>query len=132
MVKTWDGSLRTDELLAVDAQAIWLGDLELGRPLRIARNEIKEVTVKLHDSRTGQALLHALTGVVSTATHGFFIVLTAPIWVLSGGIAIGSEEMGYEVEFVGPELRFLNQYARFPQGLPPSLRPLPEPPPVGP
>jgi hypothetical protein len=60
----------------------------------------------------------AAVGTLTTISHGFFLVLTAPLWILSGSIAGISESRHVVVRYPDDGLPALARWARFPQGLP--------------
>jgi hypothetical protein len=77
-------------------------------------------------------------GALTTLSHGYFLVFTAPIWLISGGIATAVETHHVKLEWPGDSWREIAAWARFPQGMPPGLdpraleAPLPPPPPPPP
>ena len=76
-------------------------------------------TLTAFDSQYGALRLWTILGAVSTVSHGFVLVLTAPIWAIAGSTATASSSKAPRVESTDPAL--LRMYARFPQGLPPGL-----------
>lgn len=65
--------------------------------------------------------LWAFLGTLSTVSHGWGLVLSAPVWLISGiGGAIGESLSGI-VEIKGPPSEECRKYARFPQGLPAGI-----------
>jgi hypothetical protein len=62
-----------------------------------------------------------LLGSLSTITNGFYLVLTFPLWLISGGIiTVNESESGlFKTEYPGEEWwRTVARYSRFPQGIP--------------
>ena len=76
-------------------------------------------TLTAYDSQHGALRLWTILGGVSTLTHGFVLVLTAPVWAIAGSAATASASKAPRVESTDPSL--LRMYARFPQGLPREL-----------
>jgi len=84
-------------------------------------NDIKKAIIDLYQRET-----NTLTGwwvgmTLSTASHGWLLALTAPIWVISGIInsAIASHSGRYAQDF--PDSGWfekMNNFSRFPGGLP--------------
>ena len=68
--------------------------------------------------RVGFATWTAL-GVLSSLSHGYVFVLTAPVWILGGTFATSSYSRAPLI--VTPTVEALRPYARFPQGFPPGL-----------
>jgi hypothetical protein len=73
---------------------------------------------------------YTLLGTLSTLSNGWFLIFTAPLWIISGSIATGSES-GAAMRTTPPRpWADLAEWARFPQGMPEgvaldSLRPKP-------
>lgn len=76
-------------------------------------------TLTAFDAQHGALRLWTVLGAVSTLSHGFALVLTAPAWAIAGSVATASASKTPRVESTDPLL--LRMYARFPQGLPPGL-----------
>jgi len=63
----------------------------------------------------------AVLGTLSTLSHGIGLLLTAPVWIISGiGFAV-AESMTGLMEFQGPPPEEVRKFARFPQGLPKDI-----------
>jgi hypothetical protein len=76
-------------------------------------------TLTVYDAQHGALRLWTILGAVSTLSHGFALVLSAPVWTIAGSLATASASKAPRVESTDPSL--LRLYARFPQGLPPGL-----------
>lgn len=80
----------------------------------------------------------SVVGALTTFSHGFFVVFSAPTWLISGGIAAAVETSHVKLEWPDDSWRDIAAWARFPQGMPPGLdpraleEPLPPPPPPAP
>jgi hypothetical protein len=113
------------ELLAITADSVWLTT----RPdslaasnsgYVIARRAVRSAKLTWWSADLGNLGLLTLAGTLSTIGDGFFLILTAPAWVLTGTIA-GSfytfaPQTGLGPSSPGePDLRSL---ARFPVGIP--------------
>lgn len=126
-VTTRDRSL-SGELLAVDQDHLYL--LDGGDTLDIPTGDIEKVTVDLYPSQAGWILVWTLVGIASTLSHGRFLLITAPTWLVVGGVTAGTTYAA-SVKGVHPgDVVYLWQFARFPAGLPkgwPQARP-PAPP----
>lgn len=62
--------------------------------------------------------LWGLVGTLSTISHGFFLFLSAPVWMASSGIAAASESVAPHIVYPDDPLTEFRPWARFPQGLP--------------
>ena len=109
------------ELIAVDARDVFV--LEGTRLTIVPRSSVRVVAIELYPSGSGGAALWTVGGTLSTVSHGFFLLLTAPIWIATGtGQAISAARSNDRV--MGPGgLDRLRSFARFPQGIPPGFRP---------
>lgn len=62
-----------------------------------------------------------LLGTLSTISHGFWLVFSAPAWMISAGIAAGIESHHVVVRYPDDRWNEFVPWARFPQGMPPGL-----------
>jgi len=116
-----DGMVLTEgELLAVDAMHLWIRTRS--GTITIPRGSIRAVEVELHPSGAVAAGLWTAGGTISTVSHGFFLVLTGPLWLITGISATSSAAASNDLEVKPRDLSELYQYARFPQGLPAGWR----------
>ena len=105
------------ELIAVDESTIHVLTtaglqsvrLEPGLQMRVVR----------YRSNSSSLAWWAVAGGVSTLSHGWFLIFTAPAWAIGGVIATIDEGRAAIVHDVVSARAF----ARFPQGLPPGLDP---------
>ena len=64
---------------------------------------------------------YVLLGTVSTISNGWFLVLTAPMWLIGGSIAASCRTYEPIMDFPAEPLMHFVPYARYPQGLPPDI-----------
>lgn len=63
-----------------------------------------------------------LLGAFSTVSHGFFLIVTAPLlWILGGSLAVASRSRDPIIDYPIYSLLNFSKFARFPQGLPKNL-----------
>lgn len=108
------------ELLACDEHGLYLRvHTDRTRWLHLAHDDF--ATVELQDSsHYGTSTAWMLTGLLSTLSHGRFLLISAPVWTITGGVAIGTSG---STEYAShPCTNELQAQARWPQGLPASLR----------
>lgn len=126
------------ELLAAEEQRL----VVLGREgvIEVRRDAATTIVVDVLPRRTSAAVAVVVVGTLSTLSHGAFLLLSAPVWLIGGvasvGLTVGEERWRFL-----PQSEALRDYARFPQGLPlgwpqEGARPRPcpsdeEPPPSG-
>ena len=109
------------ELIAIgpDSVFVLVGDSLVARHLA----GVRRVRVVGYDPKAGDLMNWTLGGTLSTVSHGFISIISAPVWLLVGsGITRGAARAS---EFNAPEYRRtwddLKPYARFPQGMPPGV-----------
>lgn len=111
----------TGELLAVSATDVWV----LGDSGAVVLPTAMVKTGQLTGYRAGEGAIggYSALGTLSTISNGAFLIFTAPMWIIGGSLAAGTESR-YPVRKVPPlgwpELR---EWARFPQGMPEGLDP---------
>jgi hypothetical protein len=86
----------------------------------VASTDVKAATVYQYESEGGFGGW-ALLGVLSTISHGFFLIISAPVWIISGAVAGGTESRHVVMEYPEHAWGEIVKWARFPQGLPPGL-----------
>lgn len=121
---TVDARARTvsGELLAVDPTSVWVledVDGEHARPVAVPRRDIRRVGVVARDAGGEATNTWAIVGMLSTLSHGVFLIFSAPVWA-GAGIATGLDEgLSNDLQVERSSLDALPQYSRFPQGMPP-------------
>jgi hypothetical protein len=120
------GEEQSGELLAVEPEGFVL---ETGGQARLIPPQcVQWVQLARFEGDYGSTLAWGVLGTLSTLSHGAFLVLTGPVWLLSMGIAAGSQaRAGVLTEPLAnptPEaMERLRKWARFPQGLPSGYLP---------
>jgi hypothetical protein len=124
------------ELIAVDLGAVRvLGPTGL---LSVEQTDIESARLYAWDSQIGNPLVWGGFGTVSTISHGFFLVISAPVWVITTVVTAAIVSRGPVVSYPDDGWAKLAIWARFPQGTPPGVfagdlvqqhRPPPLPPP---
>ena len=116
------GAVAQGELLAVAPDSVFV--LGAGGFTALATARVTGVLVETYDPRAGGLSAWLLLGTLSTASNGFYLVLSAPLWLVLGGIGVGSAVGAARVSSAAPtpaRWEALRAFARFPQGLPPGL-----------
>jgi hypothetical protein len=106
------------ELLAVAPDSVYLETARGFEALPIA--DLGAVRLARYNSSWPTIAGLTVGGVLWTASHGVFLILTAPLWILTGTISAAVVSRG---PIVSPETdgwHALGAFARFPQGLPPE------------
>jgi hypothetical protein len=110
------------ELLAISSDSLWI-QTPTDSGFVIARSAI--VSGKIIGYRPqGSVEAWTLLGVLSTVANGWFLIITAPAWMLTGGFShygdVRAAERDLPDDFDRPEID-LRAVARFPQGMPPRM-----------
>ena len=70
-------------------------------------------------------MVDAVLGTLSTVSHGFFLVFSAPVWIITSTVIWNNQTKTaverYPDDFEWITLDAMRVYARFPQGLPENL-----------
>lgn len=115
---------RVGELLGVDDEAVWLAT-DTGIQT-VPLSDIVTFQIHLRQPKGDDAvsLIWGTLGMLTTPSHGYFFVYTAPLWALATGGAVAARVKTEVIRLdATPEnLGELYQFARFPQGIPPVLR----------
>lgn len=140
-VRTRDGVApeRVDgELIVVTADSLHI--LTTTGLASIARGDIKRAVLSGYNADSGALAGWTALGTVSTLSHGFGLIFSAPVWVITGIGSSASVSRAAQVVYpkyrgaTGPQLQqrwdTLRPFARFPGGWPSgldraSLRPRP-------
>jgi len=106
------------ELLAATTDSLFV--LPLDGPFHaVARPTVTELQLTAYDANWGYLGVWTALGTLSTLSHGLFLPLSAPVWIIGGSVATSSQSR--RPVFTNPPLETLRRFARFPQGLPPNL-----------
>ncbi|HXF96506.1 MAG TPA: hypothetical protein VNI61_10450 [Gemmatimonadales bacterium] len=122
-----DGSRRVEgELLAVSTDSVWI--LTEQGVVALATAAVREGKLTAYRSGTGAVASWTALGTLSTISNGWFLVFTAPAWIITGVIAGHSESYAAQPSLDRFGWAGLAVFARFPPGLPrdvplQSLRP---------
>jgi hypothetical protein len=82
---------------------------------------VKRGKLTAYAAEKGAVTTWAVLGALSTISNGGFLILTAPMWIIGGPLAVGSESRAPERK--NPPLTWveLAPFARFPQGMPEGI-----------
>jgi hypothetical protein len=105
------------ELIAITPDTLHV--LTADSLVSLAIGEVASATLTTYDARSGRIQTWSIVGAVSTLSHGVWLVLSLPTWILVGTTATASASKEPRVQSLDAAL--LRPHARFPQGLPPGL-----------
>jgi hypothetical protein len=104
------------ELIAVDADTV---HVLYDRLVSLPRASFCCITVTTFATDYSPVTLWGIAGTLSAASHGWGLILSAPVWGLVATGAAVSASRAPRVVSTDPAV--LRPFARFPQGIPPGL-----------
>mgnify|MGYP006865010764 CR=1 FL=1 len=132
------------ELLAISADYIYLGSRrkrlshQLSQPPRrsairthdgfteeyhkIPIDDVILVKMDKHSTSGGDILWMTFGGMILSISNGLFLIITMPLWLITGIIASIVTANTNDIEFRLAEWSELNKYARYPQGIPAEIK----------
>lgn len=108
------------EFLAVDRDTVFVLPAD-SMVRRIPTHLIVAARVAWYDSDWEKLAIWAGIGTLSTASHGFFLIFTSPIWGLTAWATAPAESRAPLVDVGRAGWAAAKQYARYPAGVPDSL-----------
>lgn len=115
------GEFVNGELLAVMREKVWVLDAN-GKRQWINIRYIRDAKLYKYQSDWGFGLW-GLIGSLSTISHGFWLILTFPLWILSSGITAAVESYHVRIGYPDHDIEDFAKWARFPQGMPLDVTP---------
>lgn len=107
------------ELIAMHPDSVFL--LTADRFVAIPADKITNAKLTAYDPNVGPLALWSFLGTLSTVSHGFILILSAPIWIISGTAASSAQSYQPQLSFPKNSWPEFHKYARFPTGLPKGL-----------
>jgi hypothetical protein len=123
LIKYRDGSRTEGELLAAGDDRVWVRTQRGDRAIPVSQVQ----SMRLAAYQTGQELMSAwgTLGTFTALTHGYWLIFSVPIWLLTTGISAGIESRAALVDYPDQPLPAFAQWARYPQGMPVVAPPRP-------
>lgn len=109
------------ELIAVDPDAVRV--LELGRLRVVPRAAIGAARLWPWDPQADAIAVWGVVGLLSTPSHGYFLMASAPVWLITTAMFAAFESRASILAYPASSWAQLAVWARFPQGMPPGLDP---------
>ena len=106
------------ELLAVTDDTLYVATA--GGGVAVPRSTVRDGRLFGYDPQVGSMAGAVALGTVSTISHGYFLLFTAPMWLIGGSIAARSQSR-QPVRDASGHPSALRPWARFPAGLPPGF-----------
>lgn len=116
------------ELIAASRDSLWI--FHGSRLVSVSHQSVQSGRVIGWNAGASEVLGWTVLGTLSTISNGFFLVGTAPLWMIVGGISGQTQAAKPVQQFTVEDWTRLAPWARFPQGIPKgfsldSLRPKP-------
>jgi len=109
------------ELIALSSDSLYV----LGRNENLHVIAVADVTharLVEYKSHHGELGGWIALGTLSTVSHGWYLILTAPLlWIFAGTLAASSRSYDPIIDYPRYSFNEFKAYARFPQGLPKNL-----------
>jgi hypothetical protein len=107
------------ELIAVDGDSLFVLEEASGWELvALYGGEVREARLRGYDPGTGKYSAWTFLGTLSTVSHGYGLVLSAPIWLIGGSSATASQSKMADFEYSRRDVVEMRKFARFPAGMP--------------
>jgi hypothetical protein len=115
-----DGGMHAGELISVDSGVVRV----LGpRGMSVVPMPVIASASLYQYEYEGGLGAWGLLGGLSTISHGFILILSFPIWMISTGVTAGAESRHIRMEYPDRSWAALGKWARFPQGMPMGMDP---------
>ncbi|NIO48509.1 MAG: hypothetical protein GTN73_03580 [Candidatus Aminicenantes bacterium] len=87
----------------------------------VSTDMVQKATIALYKEKR-KVGTWALFGTLSTLSHGLWLIISAPVWIITGvSNAVGESKSG-TLRYPNIKWQEIQKYARFPQGIPKGLR----------
>ncbi len=84
-------------------------------------NEVAKVHLQSYAANYTGLTGWTVLGSVSTISHGFIALISAPVWIITGTVAASLQSRAPHKTVAGSDWKQLQPYCRFPGGIPTSL-----------
>jgi len=107
------------ELIAVHPDSVFV--LTVNQLWAIPSNKISKAKLTAYDAQIGSLTAWSVFGTLSTLSHGIVLIISAPVWIISGTAATSAQSYAPQLSFPKKPWNEFRKYARFPSGLPPKI-----------
>lgn len=121
VVQLTSGAEASGELIAADTDAIRV--LTSVGLLVVPPREVASARLWAWETELSGVIAWGTIGTVSTISHGFFLVFSAPVWIGATSLITAIESRKPIVDYPEHGLSDLARWARFPQGMPRTVYP---------
>jgi hypothetical protein len=116
MVSDSAGAQTSGELIAVTRDSVYLLS-SVGLTV-VSMRTVAKLNVTGYNAQPSAIALWGLAGTLGTISHGFLLIFSAPVWIITSSIAASAHSREPREIYPGVGLDQLRIYARFPQGIP--------------
>lgn len=103
------------ELIAIHPNQVFI--LTAQELTSISIDSIYDMKLTAYNAEHGQLTGWTCLGILSTISHGAFLILSAPTWIIGGSCVTGTRSREPQITYPTRSLEAFRAYARFPQGL---------------
>jgi len=114
-----DGGQIGGELIAVDHERLYVLSGQTLHNMPVAN--VEKATLAAYSTGESEIAGWGALGIISTLSHGYLLIFSAPVWLLSTSVAAGVESRAALFHYPERPLESFRPYARFPQGIPPGV-----------
>ena len=114
------GTITSGELISIQEDSIFLFPLS-SQLVSIPIDKIKSAKLAKYDSQLSKITQWAGLGTLSTLSHGFGLLFSAPVWIITGLWDGRKNSRSAILEYPDVPLSDFSKFARFPQGIPAAL-----------
>lgn len=107
------------ELIAINSNQLFI--LTTQELVSIPTNSITRMKLTAYNAQSGRVAGWTILGTLSTLSHGAYLILSAPTWLIGGCIATSVKSHEPQVTHPPKSLEEFRAYARFPQGVPEGI-----------
>jgi hypothetical protein len=118
ILETTRGEIR-GELIACDGELVHVRADTVQRVVGVPKSAIERARVFEYESEGGFGAWGGV-GAASTISHGLFLLISLPAWMIVAGASAALEAGHVVIDYPDHDWPELARWARFPQGLPPG------------
>ena len=107
------------ELIAIHSNQVFI--LTVQELTSISTDSIYDMKLTAYNARAGGLTGWTCLGILSTISHGVFLIFTSPVWLIGGSIATVGRSYEPQMTYPARLLIEFHAYARFPHGLPEGI-----------
>jgi hypothetical protein len=108
------------ELLAVGPDTVYVLRLD-GAVMRVPTTRVTRARIGWYESEWRRTATWGVLGTLSTASHGFILVASAPIWIIAGTASTAADSRAPILDPSRSSWADMARYARYPAGPPGGL-----------